>query len=417
MTVDSIPAGKSDPGKVESPRTSLNKQLQQEGLRQAREFQQSTQSVQLNVSQTAVSNKVVVTAMEQNVVVNDRRFDNSQYANAAPEASKSLFDFETVANNVLKFVGGVVRGAAKSGADDETLTNLIGQARSGVAKGIAMAQKDLAGLMNSEISQGIEKSRDAIGKGINELEDEVLGESEAASGIMAQQLFAQNMNAEQAGLVIRTKDGDEVSLYFGQARQVSYNASYTYNAATNTGNGVDTNSGSALTPLSYNQSLQYTEYSGISFAVKGELDEGELTAISDLLKQITDVSRSFFDGDMESAFNKALELGFDEKELAGFSLQLDRKQVSEKIAAYQQNESEVDNKEALRKQLEPLKAYVEQLKSMQDLLDKTLEAGTDYSKVINGVINQMTDVHVPDVVSAINRFHQFNNKLSNTETS
>merc|ERR1711916_77957 len=242
MTVDSIPAGKSDPGKVESPRTSLNKQLQQEGLRQAREFQQSTQSVQLSVSQTAVSNKVVVTAMEQNVVVNERRFDNSQYANATPEVSKSLFDFETVANNVLKFVGGVVRGAAKSGADDETLTDLIGQARSGVAKGIAMAQKDLAGLMNSEISQGIEKSREAIGNGINELEDEVLGKSEAASGIIAQQLFAQNMNAEQAGLVIRTKDGDEVSLYFGQARQVSYNASYTYNAATNTGNGAETNS-------------------------------------------------------------------------------------------------------------------------------------------------------------------------------
>ncbi|WP_370166756.1 hypothetical protein [Marisediminitalea sp.] len=158
--------------------------------------------------------------------------------------------------------------------------------------------------------------------------------------------------------------------------------------------------------------MQYTEYSGVSFAVKGDLDEGELSAISDLLKQITDVSRSFFDGDMESAFNKALELGFDEKELAGFSLQLDRKQVSEKISAYQQNESEVDNKEALRKQLEPLKAYVEQLKSMQDLLDKTLEVGTDYSKVINGVINQMTDVHVPDVVSAINRYHQFNSKLT-----
>lgn len=416
MTVDSIPAGKSDPRKVESPRTSLNKQLQQEGLRQAREFQQSTQSVQLSVSQTAVSNKVVVTAMEQNVVVNERRFDNSQYANAAPEASKSLFDFETVANNVLKFVGGVVRGAAKSGADDETLTDLIGQARSGVAKGIAMAQKDLAGLMNSEISQGIEKSREAIGNGINELEDEVLGKSEAASGIMAQQLFAQNMNAEQAGLVIRTKDGDEVSLYFGQARQVSYNASYTYNAPINTGSGSSATSDSAS--FSYNQSLQYTEYSGVSFAVKGDLDEDELTAISDLLKQITDVSRSFFDGDIETAFNKALELGFDENELAGFSLQLDRKQVSEKIAAYQQNESEVDNKEALRKQLEPLKAYVEQLKSMQDLLDKTLEVGTDYSKVINGVINQMTDVHVPDVVSAINRFHQFNNKLSdNTQTN
>ncbi|TPV56407.1 DUF4367 domain-containing protein [Aestuariibacter sp. GS-14] len=414
MTVDTIPAVSSDPGKVESPRTSLNKQLQQEGLRQAREFQQSTQSVQLSVSQTAVSNKVMVTSMEQNVVVDERRFDNSQYSGTASDSSKSMFDFETVANNVLKFVGGVVRGAAKGGADDETLTDLIGQARSGVAKGIAMAQKDLAGLMNSTISQGIEKSRDAIGKGINELEDEVLGGSDTASGVMAQQLFSQNMNAEQAGLVIRTRDGDEVSLYFGQARQLSYNSSYTYNAGTNSGTGNGT--APAASTVSYSQSLQYTEYRGISFAVKGELDEGELTAISDLLKQITDVSRSFFDGDIESAFNKALELGFDEKELAGFSLQLDRKQVSEKIAAYQQNESEQNNKDELKKKLEPLKAYVEQLKSMQDLLDKTLQAGTDYSKVVNGVINQMTDVHVPDVVSAINRFHLYNNKLSGDVT-
>ena len=72
------------------------------------------------------------------------------------------------------------------------------------------------------------------------------------------------MNAEQAGLVIRTKDGDEVSLYFGQARQVSYNASYTYNAPINTGSGTSSTSDSAS--FSYNQSLQYTEYSGVSFA-------------------------------------------------------------------------------------------------------------------------------------------------------
>ena len=110
MSVDSIPAAKGGQATVEKPDVTLKKQLQQEGLRQAREFQQSSQATQVTVSQTRVGSTVLVSSLEQEVVLKERRFDNRQFDKA--EENKSAFDFEEVASNVLKFVGGVVRGAA-----------------------------------------------------------------------------------------------------------------------------------------------------------------------------------------------------------------------------------------------------------------------------------------------------------------
>ncbi|NVK55061.1 MAG: DUF5610 domain-containing protein [Alteromonadaceae bacterium] len=422
MTVESIPAAKGAQPSVEKPDVALKKQLQQEGLRQAREFQQNSQlsnkvvadqpASQVSVSQSRVASSLLVSSFEQKVVLNERRFKNAQYD--TPSEEKSGFDFEKVARNVLKFVGGVVRGAAKSGANEETLTDLLGQARSGVAKGIAMAEKDLAGFMNPEISDGIRNSREAIGTGIDKLEDEVLSpfRDSTSTGVTQSGGFGES---QQSGLRIRTKDGDEVEINFGQSRQLQYSVSQqnTYN-----GNGGDikdgNNNAGSNAPAVESQtttSMEYFEYRGLSFSVKGDLDKEELTAISDLVKQISDVSKSFFDGDLDKALDKALDLGFDEKELAGFSLKLNQQQIaSEKISAYQEV-GQSDSSE-LKQYLRPIQEYMEELKSMNQLLDATVKEGDSYQSLVNGVINQMKEVHVPDVVTAINRFHQFNSKLS-----
>ncbi|MDC8832332.1 DUF5610 domain-containing protein [Alteromonas gilva] len=419
MTVESIPAAKGAQTTVEKPDVALKKQLQQEGLRQAREFQQNSQlsntkvvadqpASQVSVSQSRVASSLLVSSFEQQVVINERRYNNAQYD--TPSEEKLGFDFEKVASNVLKFVGGVVRGAAKSGADEATLTDLLGQARSGVAKGIAMAEKDLAGFMNPEISDGIRNSREAIGTGINKLEDEVLSPFRDTA-INGATLSGALGESQQAGLRIRTKDGDEVEINFGQSRQLRYSVSQQNTYYANSEGNNDGNNSAPVAQTQTSASMEYFEYRGLSFSVKGELDKQELTAISDLLKQITDVSKSFFDGDLDKALDKALDLGFDENELEGFALKLNQQQiVSEKISAYQ----EVGQSDAseLKQYLRPIKEYMEELKSMNDLLDSTVQDGGSYQSLVNGVINQMKEVHVPDVVSAINRFHQFNGKLN-----
>lgn len=411
MTVESIPAVKGGQTPVEKPDVALKKQLQQEGLRQAREFQQSSQATQVTVSQSRVASTVMVNSLEQEVVVGERHFDNNQYDKA--EENKSAFDFEKVATNVLKFVGSVVRGAAKSGADEEKLTDLLGQARSGVAKGIALAEKDLAGFMNPQITEGIRNSKEAIGEGINDLEKEVLSPFRGTMEIGAT-LSAQYAESQSAGLKIRTKEGDEVEIHFGQSSQFQYSASQQYTAPA--ANAADSgrapaDAGQTSVTRQTTFAMEFSEYRGISFSVKGELDKEELGAISDLIKQITDVSKSFFDGDLDGALEKALELGYDDKELAGFALKLDSRQVmSEKISAYKEV-SDGDSSE-LKKYMRPIKEYMDELKSLNELLDTTLKDGKGYQELVNGVINQMKEVHVPDVLSAINRFHLFNGRIN-----
>ena len=409
MSVDSIPAAKGGQATVEKPDVALKKQLQQEGLRQAREFQQSSQATQVTVSQTRVGSTVLVSSLEQEVVLNERRFDNRQFDKA--EENKSAFDFEEVASNVLKFVGGVVRGAAKSGADEAQLTELIGQARSGVAKGIALAEKDLAGFMNQEITDGIRNSKEAIGEGIDNIEKEVLSPFRGTMEVGAS-LSAQYAQLQSGGLKITTKDGDEVEISFGQSRQYQYSASERITSSANSNgdaNAPATPESDVVARRSLN--VQLSEYRGISFSVQGELDDDELGAISDLVKQITDVSKSFFKGDLDTALDKALELGYDEKELAGFALKLNsREVVSEKISAYKEV-SDGDSSE-LKKYMRPIKEYMDELKALNQLLDTTLKDGEGYKELVTGVINQMKEVHVPDVLSAINRFHLFNGRIN-----
>ena len=409
MSVDSIPAAKGGQATVEKPDVTLKKQLQQEGLRQAREFQQSSQVTQVTVSQTRVGSTVLVSSLEQEVVLKERRFDNPQFDKA--EENKSAFDFEEVASNVLKFVGGVVRGAAKSGADEAQLTELIGQARSGVAKGIALAEKDLAGFMNQEITDGIRNSKEAIGEGIDNIEKEVLSPFRGTMEVGAS-LSAQYAQLQSGGLKITTKDGDEVEISFGQSRQYQYSASERITSSANSNgdaNAPATPESDVVARRSLN--VQLSEYRGISFSVQGELDDDELGAISDLVKQITDVSKSFFNGDLDTALDKALNLGYDEKELADFALKLNsREVVSEKISAYK--EVSDGNSSELKKYMRPIKEYMDELKALNQLLDTTLKDGEGYKELVTGVINQMKEVHVPDVLSAINRFHLFNGRIN-----
>jgi alkylhydroperoxidase family enzyme len=42
---------------------------------------------------------------------------------------------------------------------------------------------------------------------------------------------------------------------------------------------------------------------------------------------------------------------------------------------------------------------------------QTLASDQQYSEIINGLVNQMKDVQVPDLLQAINRFHAFNSKF------
>jgi hypothetical protein len=67
------------------------------------------------------------------------------------------------------------------------------------------------------------------------------------------------------------------------------------------------------------------------------------------------------------------------------------------------------------KELSSPKAVVMYVSKLMNLMEKSNELFDDegqYKDIINGIVNQMSDVQVPDIVQAINKFYTFNSKFS-----
>ena len=77
-----------------------------------------------------------------------------------------------------------------------------------------------------------------------------------------------------------------------------------------------------------------SESSQFAISVNGELDEDELSAINDLLGQVGNLSEAFFSGNIEEAFEMALDIGYDESEIARFSLDLKQEVTTYVTATY-----------------------------------------------------------------------------------
>ncbi|PRO69726.1 DUF5610 domain-containing protein [Alteromonas gracilis] len=409
---------KADQKASVNPNEALKKQLQQDGLQQAAEFsKQQAASVSMSSSQTSIGMRIVSTSLSQSLEIDGQKPQDVKEKNL-DEKSNSLFDFEKVARNVLKFVGGVIRGAADGGASDEKLNGLFSQAREGVSRGFAMAEKDLAGFMNEEIEQGMTKSRDLIDTGIDDLETDIFGR-EQANAVTLSSLNAVAASDEKSGsLTIRTKDGDEVSFSFESLRSFQASQQLNFEAQTSEGQSSAENGEQSGTNFSasYTQqtSYQYYERSGISFSLKGELDEDELDSIADLVGQVQDLADTFYSGDIDKAFEEALSLGFDDKELVGYALQLNRTTQTEVLKTYENiqhyNEDSNDNAK-YGNVVSPVAQYLEKMMDTFANAENKLASSEDYNALIAGLINEMKDVQVPDLISAINRFRSFNQTL------
>ena len=177
MNFSEIKSFPTEQPKQVRPEVALNKQLQQDGLKQAKELQQSFAQ-----NNEAISDNRKVAARVLSGAINSTLSVNGQSADISPKSTedekenqKPLFDFEKVAKNVLSFVGGVINKAASNGDSDDKLTALFEQARTGVTMGIELAEKELGDTLNDEIAQGIAASKSSIFDGIGKLEDKVFG--------------------------------------------------------------------------------------------------------------------------------------------------------------------------------------------------------------------------------------------------
>ena len=111
--------------------------------------------------------------------------------------------------------------------------------------------------------------------------------------------------------------------------------------------------------ISSSMRSSYSE-SNLFFSVEGELDADEMKAVNELLLQVNDLAETFFSGDFQAAFDEAMKLGYNAKELVSFSLNLTQTSVQRATSAYQAQNSESANSET-GLDIEPLAKYARDL--------------------------------------------------------
>lgn len=249
---------------------------------------------------------------------------------------ETLFDFQSVADNVLQFVTGRLGAARADGKSDDDLTGMMEQARKGVDKGFGDARKQLGDWAtdNEDIKTGIDQSYKLIQKGLDQFEKEFFGK--VSSTDMGQ---AEMASRQQGSLEIQTKDGDKVVLRFNDSWQTK---------------SQKDDSGSQFS-LKSSQSF--------SFSLEGDLSSEEMDSIGKLVKGIDDLAGNFFSGNFEDLLKKAGDLQLDDSQLASYSLKL--KQSVKLSQTYQGAHS-------LQEMLKPLADYLPKLGQVQQQADALL---------------------------------------------
>lgn len=275
------------------------------------------------------------------------------------------------AGTILKFIEARLLQDVADGATAEKLQSRLQAGLEGFEKGFRQAQELLSGLegMTGEIQAEIDQTHDLVLQGIESLRQHFVDASaaegapssgaEEASPVPVQperqtSTAASSLLAreEQGGknsfsFQLTTVDGDHVQIHASSLR------ASILQARLSTAGGFDVNSSGIARD-------------DFSLFIDGELDSGELVAIHELLSAIGDLSEQFFGGDVERAFNMAMELGYDSAEISGFALRLQHTSVQRMNQAYESFNDRPGSNAPLVESLRPLGHYVAKLLEAYD---------------------------------------------------
>ncbi|MEW6984375.1 DUF5610 domain-containing protein [Colwelliaceae bacterium 6471] len=365
-------------------------------------------------SKSAVSTNLLYRAVAQQFSASTLYDENQLKTDEV--ANDSLFDFEKVADNVLAFIGSSIMAAKSRGLADDELEGMFEQARAGVEKGIGEAKEQLSdmNMLDDEIDEGIEKSRALINDGIDKLHQNVFPPQsqdptsivddfelpDAASYQVKSSTDIYNANSQTSDLSITTADGDIVNISFSHLQESLSSSRRSFS------------SGEGFQQASIQSSAYSYEELNFSFSIEGELDDEEKAAIGSLIKDINKLQKEFFDGDINKAFEQALELGFDESQLSSFTLDLQKTSTSIVSQAYQEVATLGDeHARGLSRFVKPLFDFAQQFEQLQKSSEQILAPELDQlDKLMESVYNAQF-ANQEDKANGFGQFNQFINKL------
>lgn len=323
---------------------------------------------------------------------------------------------EKVANNILGFIERRLQLDVVEGATQEELQARLEAGLAGFKKGFAEASEKLEALslLSPEIKEDIGQTYDLVLEGIDGLRAKFIQATETEAEPASNQPIS-NQPAE----VIKTAEPKKgtgkldvpdfipaSSSYigygnyeYGRAREFSFELTtkegdkVTIKASSSEGLAVEAgragrgnNSVSAL-------NASYSSSESFSLSIEGELNEDELSAINDLLGRVNDLASQFFEGDLDVAFEQAMNMGYDAEQIGSFSLNLAQAEIQQVTQAYQTFEpsrsvGNYDNATMLADQLLPLGNFIKDLLASLDRASEFNEPQTLLSNMAEKVTGE-----------------------------
>ena len=317
----------------------------------------------------AVVAKVVSISLKNSVGVSVGAANTSDSPNTVSESFEKLNEapsFESgvkqITENVLGFVGKALHNLATQEYSAEQLSFYKSEALKGVEVGIDQAKLELIGIADDATFKSIDRIKDAIFDGVKGIDIE---------GIIANSQQKSASLAEFNNIDIKLSDFNTASIDF----ENSINDSNLNNQDT---------------------SIYTTSTSGISFSIERSESNvsslGQARAVSseklaEIVNQTDALLDSFYRSEISEHYTKSQMSGYSDQEII--------------------NSNPDDLPESPRKVAEYLSKYLGVIESSKQVV----ESEQDFNEIINGLVNQMKDVQVPDLLQAINKFHSFNRKF------
>lgn len=272
------------------------------------------------------------------------------------------------AGTILGFIERRLQMDAAEGATQEQLQSRLDAGLEGFKKGFAEAEEKLRALsmFYPEVEVDLADTYKQVLDGIDSLRAKFITDAAAGSAsvpesspdiaapssisnIAVQQGLYEYAEARDFKFELVTKEGDRVSIRASSSLGVSV-------AASQDKNGVSVNGSKSSA-------------SNFDLSIEGDLSEDELNAINELLGRVDKLAGQFYAGNLDDAFDNAVSLGYDDQQIASYSLNLSQVQIQQVAESYGSFAPDGERSSSLANQLAPVGDFIKDVLSTLNVAD------------------------------------------------
>ncbi len=307
---------------------------------------QSEKSVSgISVSTLSGSQTSVSISFSQTALYLSKSYGQSPFVSPPVQSEEIVADnslSQKSADTILGFIEHYLERKVKDGATEEDSAKSLELALEGFEQGYSEAIESLGGLesLPGTVADGIVETGRLVREGIAALQNELQGNVASSENDDHEGIHSDKRDTTTAPSAKPLSEHRTTGFSDLQAVAAGYAESYRRNESVDL--QVKTNDGDIITlsfSASHSRDLQegfysdqqssvyaiqqrYSASSNFGLTIQGELDEGELNALNDLLSEVTELSNEFFEGDFQTAYAMALDFELDFSEFSQFSLDL-----------------------------------------------------------------------------------------------